>query len=266
MNKKKTLQRLGEEKYNNSGDLMRIIEYNGNKDITVEFQDDYKYIYKHVDYGNFKKGTVRNPYHKFLYDKGYLGVGEYTSSQNRKGTKCYDAWRRMFDRCYKKELHDIESTYLDCEVDKIWWDYQNFAEWFYGHYIDIPNQSIQVDKDWIVCGNKTYSPEYCELVPQIINSCIIGHDKIINNDLPMGITMTSSGKYKPRVSQYGKRIHYGSYVALEDAMKIYMDQKILYIKELADKYKPYISQRLYDTMYNYKNRFLLENPEYEKIQ
>ena len=267
INELKAQKRVGEEKYNNSGDLMKIISYNNSQDITVEFQDEFKYRFEHCGYGNFIKGTIRNPYKKFLYNRGYLGVGKYQVSLNKKGTKAYDAWTKMFMRSYKEEWHNLEPTYTNCEVAKVWWDFQNFAEWFYNNYHEIPNCSIQVDKDWIVYNNKIYSPETCELVPQIINTCILTHDKTMHDtELPTGIKITSSGKYKPQISQYGKRVDCGIYTDLEDAMKVYMDKKILYVKELADKYKPYISDRLYNTMYEYKNRFLLENPDYEKIQ
>lgn len=268
INEIKAQNRIGEEKYNNAGDLMKIVKYNNSQDITIQFQDEFKYNLEHVEYGNFVKGTVRNPYHKFLYNRGYLGVGQYKASNNKIGTKAYDAWTKIFMRSYKKEWHNIEPTYYNCEVDKYWWNFQNFAEWFYNNYHEIPGYSIQVDKDWIVYKNKIYSPNTCELVPQIINTCILTHDKTINkdNNLPVGIAMTTSGKYKPRISQYGERIEGGIYTNIDDAMSVYMNSKITYIKELADKFKPYISDRLYEKMYDYKKRFILENPEYEKIQ
>ena len=264
----KAQERLGEERYNNSGELMKIITYNNSQDITVEFQDEFKYRSEHNSYGNFVKGTIRNPYKKFLYNRGYLGVGQYSPTTNKKSTKAYDAWTKMFVRSYKEQWHQYEPAYTDCEVDKRWWNFQVFAEWFYNNYHEIPNTSIQVDKDWIVPGNKIYSPETCELVPSIINSCILTHDKKINanQDIPIGIQITTNGKYKPRVSQYGKRIDCGTYKKIEDAMHIYFDTKIKYIEELADKYRLYISNRLYDAMCHYKERFLLENPIYEKIQ
>ena len=58
MNKKET--RLGLEKYNNQGCLMRIIDYIDHRHIIVEFQDEFK---AHVS-GNmerFQKGNIRNP-------------------------------------------------------------------------------------------------------------------------------------------------------------------------------------------------------------
>ena len=46
--------RIGEENINTQGTLMRIIDYNRNDDIIVEFQDEYKYQI-HSQYKEFKK-------------------------------------------------------------------------------------------------------------------------------------------------------------------------------------------------------------------
>lgn len=58
MNPKHT-HRLGEERLNNQGCLMKIVEYNSANDITVEFQDKYK-TRVHTSYQAFSKGGVRN--------------------------------------------------------------------------------------------------------------------------------------------------------------------------------------------------------------
>jgi hypothetical protein len=60
MGKAKTT-RLGEERYNNQGCLMRIIEYNRNNDIIVEFQDEHR-AKVHAQYAKFIQGSIRNPY------------------------------------------------------------------------------------------------------------------------------------------------------------------------------------------------------------
>lgn len=52
--------RLYEEKYNNQGCLMKIIECNSGTNIIVEFQDEHK-TRVHTNYNNFQKGIVKNP-------------------------------------------------------------------------------------------------------------------------------------------------------------------------------------------------------------
>ena len=75
----------------------------------------------------------------------------------------------------------------------------------------------------------------------------------------------SNGKFQANVSMYSKAKTVGTFAEMEDAMKAYLDAKVGYIKELADKYREYIPDNLYDAMYDYKTRFLLDNPEYNKI-
>lgn len=68
----KKMNHLNEEKYNKQGCLMKIIEYIDNRNIVVEFQDEYKAKVK-TSYGNFKLGSVRNPYHPSIYGIGITG-------------------------------------------------------------------------------------------------------------------------------------------------------------------------------------------------
>ena len=250
--------RLGEERRNRSGDLMKIIKYNDYEHIVVEFQDEHKYQVEN-DYGNFKKGNIKNPYRPVLYGRGYIGVGKYDSYATRKQ---YDTWRKMFDRCYS---HRHDDHYKGCEVCEEWWNFQNFAKWYDEHYWEDPKYPMQVDKDWKVIGNKIYSPNTCEIVPSIINSCTSRHDKTLTNDAPPNIEHTPSGKYRPRFSRYGKKVGLGTFARVSDAMKVYKDAKVAYIQELAEKYKEHISEQLYEQMMNYKQRFEHEVPEYAGI-
>ena len=60
--------RIGEEKNNYQGCLMRIIQYDNSNSIIVEFQDKCKYK-KKSSYNNFIKGEIKNPClanHSFL--------------------------------------------------------------------------------------------------------------------------------------------------------------------------------------------------------
>ena len=102
-------ERLGEVRKMHCGDYAKIIEYNNSLDCVVEFQDEYKYA-RHIDYWNFARGHIRNPYHKNIYG-GYIGVGKYDMTENRKGTYIYDAWIRMLERSkgvkFKKTISGI---------------------------------------------------------------------------------------------------------------------------------------------------------------
>ena len=68
-------KRIGKEKLNNQGCLMKCIEYKSSKNITVEFQDEYKFK-KKATWGEFDKGKISNPYYRLGLEKynkqGYL--------------------------------------------------------------------------------------------------------------------------------------------------------------------------------------------------
>lgn len=69
---KKQSNRLGEINYNTQGLEMKIIKYRKYSDIDVEFNID-GYIKEHTNYGDFKKGLIRNPNLKHLFTKNRLG-------------------------------------------------------------------------------------------------------------------------------------------------------------------------------------------------
>lgn len=68
-------ERIGKEKINNQGCLMKCIEYESSKNIIVEFQDEYKFK-KKATWGEFDKGKIFNPYYRLGLEKynkqGYL--------------------------------------------------------------------------------------------------------------------------------------------------------------------------------------------------
>lgn len=165
-------ERLGKTNISNEGCEMKIIEYKNANNIWVEFQDKHR-AKVCTTYNNFKKGEVKNPYHPNVYGVGYYGQGKYKSSINGKPTKVYNHWRDMLRRCYDPYYLNKEPTYIDCYVCEEWHNFQNFSEWFYKHYYEIPNERIELDKDILFKGNKIYSPETCILVPQRINTLFI---------------------------------------------------------------------------------------------
>ena len=85
MSKKKADNRIGEIKANNFGSLMKIVEYNKANDIVVEFQDEYR-ARVHTQYSNFKRGTVRNPFSKTVYEVGIVG-NKYRTQNNGETTR-----------------------------------------------------------------------------------------------------------------------------------------------------------------------------------
>ena len=94
-------EKVGELKYNNNGELMKIIEYNNSSDVVVEFQDEYKYRI-HTQYGNFKNGGVKNMFAKSVCGVGITG-DKYPTRVNGIKEKEYDVWRKILQRCFKND-------------------------------------------------------------------------------------------------------------------------------------------------------------------
>ena len=83
---RKPIDRTGEERLNNFGSKMVIVEYREYSDIDVYFPE-YDWTFEHAAYNNFKKGTVKCPYEPRYYNIGYLGEGKYKVRENGKNKK-----------------------------------------------------------------------------------------------------------------------------------------------------------------------------------
>lgn len=244
--------RLGEERYNNNGSLMRIIEYRKYDDIDVYFPE-YNWIKYNCTYINFKQGKVKCPYEPRYYGKGYLGEGSHKIKENGEATKCYRTWYHMLERCYDEKHRDRHSTYKDCFVNEEWLNYQNFANWFDDNYYTVEDELMSIDKDILCKGNKEYGPDTCVFTPQKINSLFVKSDNI-RGDLPIGVCLDKyKRKYEAKCQDgNNNRIHLGVYDTIEEAFDAYKEEKEFIFKLFAEAYKNDIPDDLYIALYNYE--------------
>ena len=256
----KLIDRTGEISYTFFGEKMTIIKYNNSKDIIVKFEDTGYELNTRMS--QFLTGDVRDPLYPSVYGHGYIGVGEYKVSIKQKHTPAYNAWYDMLKRCYCKEYSKKHNTYEEAEVCEEWLNFQNFAKWFYDNYyeIDNVNQRMELDKDILIKGNKIYSPKTCVFIPKRINTLFVKCNKV-RGDLPIGVDdkRNKNGGYTARcccgsgINDTGiKRVWLGTFKTPEEAFYAYKEVKEKYIKQIADEYKPYIPQKLYDAMYRYE--------------
>lgn len=255
MYKSKKSIRLGEEKYNNQGCLMKIVEYNNSNDITIEFQDKYK-ARTHTNYNNFSLAKPKNPYYPSVCGVGAIGV-KYPVSVNGKITKEYNAWSNILQRCFNEEFVKAHPTYKDATCCKEWLLYENFYEWLHSQ----PNfdkwyvgKKWAVDKDIIVKGNKLYSPETCCLVPMNVN-CLFLKSNVIRGDLPIGVVKHDNWFLAECTSQITNKLEsLGLYSTATEAFKAYKNKKEEIIKEVAEvEYsKGNISKQCYKAMLDYE--------------
>lgn len=237
--------RVGEVSFNKFNSKMKIIEYNGSGDILVEF--DNKYI-KKTTYQNFKKGEVKSPYDKTLYEIGYIGEGKYGTK-----TKEYIVWSNMFQRCYSKDKHKINPTYKDCVVCEEWHNFQNFAQWYNENYYNC-DEKLHLDKDLLGKDCRIYSPETCIFIPASINLAI-SNNYTNNTTGKTGVTyIETKRKYMARIVRFGKECYLGLFEDIETAYKIYKDAREEYLVDLINTYKHKIPDIIFNKIKKNINR------------
>ena len=115
---------------------------------------------------------------------------------------------------------------------------------------------MALDKDVLVKGNKTYSPNTCVFVPQNINVLFTKCNKA-RGKYPIGVSFYKDrNKYQAHCKIFSngksKQKNLGYYNNIDDAFYAYKQFKEDYIKQVADEYKDNIPNKLYEAMYNYK--------------
>ena len=239
------IDRLGEKHLANKGYWAKIIEYTNKRNCTIQFEDGT--VIKQVQYSSIKKGQIKNPNYPSIYGVGYDGIGKYITVHQGKNTKAYVVWKGMIERCYSVEYQKKRPEYNNCIVISEWHNFQNYAKWYEENY----KENFEVDKDILVKGNKIYSPETCCFVPHEINTLFTKSNKTRGN-FPIGVRITKQNRYQARISKctYNKCI--GTFGTIEEAFQAYKIAKEDYIKEVADKWKPYITPQTHQAMYNYQ--------------
>ena len=252
MREKKT-DRVGEIKYNKFGSEMIIKNYRNAKDIDVYFPK-YDYLTKNREYQEFQRGGIKCPYEPILYNIGYFGEGKYNCKNHN---EIYDEWRGMIKRCYDPYTLNKYPTYRDCFVCEEWHCFQNFAKWYMENYYECNGEQMHLDKDILVKGNKIYSPKTCIFVPERINTLFIKQERHRGKYLIGVIYHKRDNIFEVKCSCLNKegkkqRRYLGRYDSEFQAFTCYKNFKENYIKQVADEYKNFIPQKLYDAMYEYK--------------
>lgn len=224
----------------NEGYTVKIIDYINNTKVTILFENGYKTV---IQISNLLKGTPKNPFHPNVCKVGYVGMGKHKVSLENKVTKKYKIWNAMLGRCYL----DKKVTYKDCSVILEWHNFQNFGDWYDKNYIE----SFELDKDILIKGNKVYSPKTCCFVPREINVLFTKRQNKRGN-YPIGVHFHKKiKKYIALVNKNFNQKHIGSYNTPEEAFEAYKTAKELYIKEIAEKWKDKISNKVYKALINY---------------
>lgn len=252
-NKKLEKERVGLENINNSGSKMKIIYYRKATDIDVLFVDS-GYIRYNCHYSSFKEGSLTSPYDKNKYG-GYFGEGKYKKSENKKLTWYYTTWFNMLRRIHdeKEQEKTRNRTYKDVVLYEPWYNFQNFAKWLDEEYYKVKDETMCLDKDILIKGNKIYSPETCIFVPEKINVLFTKRQKCRGNSA-IGVYYDEKRNCFTAHCNFGKgkTDYLGSFNTEKEAFLTYKNAKEKYIKQVADEYKDFIPKKLYDALYKYE--------------
>ena len=154
--------RTGSIHENKFGNL-EIVKYKNCKSVTVKFRETGSERETHSSM--IRKGNVKDLMAPSVFGVGFLGSGDYMSSENNRNTKAYSCWLRMMRRCYCKDYQKRFPSYIGCTVSYDWHNFQNFAKWYFNNY---PSDGgcYDLDKDIKVDGNREYSEETCLFVTE----------------------------------------------------------------------------------------------------
>lgn len=194
----------------------------------------------HID-NNKKNNNANNLAFILVY-----GVGIYDVPRSASNVVAYDIWSHMIRRCYDKK-EKRSKFYKDCTICDSWLRFSNFLKWFN----DASNGYVKgyhLDKDLFSRNNKVYSPNTCCFLPQEINSALVFH-RNKEGEMPLGVYFLKDSNVYLGV---GENRSLKRFKTAEEAHNHYVKYKTKRIKELAEKYKDVITERVYNALLNYE--------------
>ena len=86
----------------------------------------------------------------------------------------YKKWADMIRRCYSKSFLEKWPNYKGCSVCDEWKSFMAFRKWMMVQ----DWEGKQLDKDFLVRGNRKYSPETCVFIHQKVNTFLNDHSRV----------------------------------------------------------------------------------------
>lgn len=162
----------------------------------------------------------------------------------------YCLWKHMLERCFSNNFKQKHQTYNDVTCCNDWLYMTKFIE-------DVSKlkgyglKGWQLDKDILVKGNKVYSKDTCCFVPKEVNYILTKSDKT-RGDWPVGVSLFKiTCKFQASFSIKGKKQNLGYFKTPDEAFQAYKAAKEAYIKEVANRWKDQIDDRVYQALMNY---------------
>lgn len=154
----------------------------------------------------------------------------------------YKRWVGALQRCYSKKRQEKQPTYKGCTVCDEWLTFSNFKKWMETQKWE----GRALDKDFLVEGNKVYSPSTCVFIPQALNNFILSNT-IKRRKYPFGVSYRNKNhvmrnKHKKCFiarchNQTGESLFLGYYYTQEDAHKAFLKNKLQLCKSYIEEFK-----------------------------
>lgn len=175
--------------------------------------------------------------------------GKYPVAVGRKHIKEYNLWRSLLNRCYSPIYQKKRPTYIGCSASENFKSYSYFYEWCQSQ-MGFGREDFQLDKDFLIRGNKIYSEDTCLFLPRELNSLLIS-SKACRGTLPVGVS-AHSGKFKAECHRGLPSNYLGHFCTPELAFQAYKQAKEGFIKLQAERWKDSINTRAYEALMCYE--------------
>ena len=197
--------------------------------------------------GNVRNGEVAYLLHKSMCGVGYTGYGIYLPKTHR---KAYVIWGNMLNRCYSEVYLFKYPTYKEVSVHPDWYNFQNFARWFYeeSNFRD----GWELDKDLLSGNVKVYSTTTCIFLPKHLNTFIIDVATAADTNTRSIRLRKDTGKYSVRFQcklvNNGKTIAGGCFDTEAEAIVKLNEIKNTYLPEIKYFYKDQLPESILDLL------------------
>ena len=151
---------------------------------------------------------------------------------NQIGCPYYIKWVSILTRCYNKKYQEKQPTYIGCTVISEWLTFSNFRKWMTSQ----DWEGKQLDKDFIVKGNKIYGPKLCLFIPSSLNLLLVNSAKR-RGPYPLGVSfLKKENKFQASISINSKLKSLGWFTTAEEAHDAYVKAKNAEIRRQSEMY------------------------------
>lgn len=228
-----------------SGVNVEIIKtFKGSQRIVIKWLDEHEHVAEIYQFA-LVRSSIKNPYERSVVGVGFLGTS-YAGLNVLEFKRERAIWRGLFTRAYDNKAKIKRPGYTDSTVNPAWHDFGGFVDWT-SSAVGWHNESWHVDKDLIVRGNKEYGPEFCCMLPPVINSALW----VRSGEFPPGVSKIEDGYYRGCFYD-GKIMHQKRFKTPEEAFCFYKPLKETRIKGLAQEYKSQIDPMAYSALMSWE--------------